>query len=106
MTAWDDMTEAEKIAEIRQDAAVGEAAWDDVQFLLAIIDRQTAALESLRRPHHDCVEDCWYSCPLALDENGQSECCNDDVVLRGKCTCGADAANALIDAALMKSSTK
>ena len=49
-----------------------------------------AALTKLRRSHATC-EDCWYSCPKS------GECCNDRPLV---CDCGADEANAVIDAAL------
>jgi len=53
-------------------------------------DRYRAALEQVRRSHTVC-DDCWYSCPAS------GECCRSGA--RG-CDCGADAANAVIDAAL------
>jgi len=54
-------------------------------------EAMAVALEGLRRSHLVVEGDCWYSCP----ESG--ECC--DAARRG-CTCGADASNAKIDAAL------
>ncbi len=50
-------------------------------------------LNSLRRKHH-YVDDCWYSCPKA--EGG---CCDDR--RGGECDCGADEANATVDALLI-----
>lgn len=55
------------------------------------IDRLRTALESLRRKHYVC-DDCWYSCP----QSGES--CNGSPDKR--CSCGAEAANAIIDKAL------
>lgn len=49
-------------------------------------------LNSLRRSHLVVDGDCWFSCPKS------GECCNE--VLKDVCTCGADAHNARIDAAL------
>jgi hypothetical protein len=40
--------------------------------------------------YHRSVDDCWYSCPLALNQDGGSECCNDREVAAERCTCGAD----------------
>lgn len=52
----------------------------------------TTTLPRLRRPH--LVEgDCWYSCPKSGD------CCDDERDTN-HCDCGADAHNAIIDAAL------
>jgi hypothetical protein len=59
----------------------------------AEIERLRAALSGLKRPHLSC-EDCWYSCPKSEDG-----CCNDSIP-KDECTCGADAHNARIDAAL------
>ncbi len=58
------------------------------------------ALEAAKRQHL-IVDDCWYSCPLAKrDHSEDSASCNDAEIARGECTCGADAHNAAIDAAL------
>lgn len=57
-------------------------------------------LEAGRRQHYYC-EDCWYSCPLAV-EPGETEpgsgCCNGDKPM--VCDCGADAFNARLDGLL------
>lgn len=63
---------------------------------LAENKRLKAALASLSREHFVC-EDCWYTCPLALDVNGESECCNEELLSRKVCTCGASHANAIIE---------
>lgn len=59
-----------------------------------------AAIEALRVPHLVVDGDCWYSCPLALHEDGSSESCNDDERARGICSCNADAHNAKVDAVI------
>lgn len=52
-----------------------------------------------RRPHHVEDGDCWFSCPKAVsDWHDGSASCNDEAVALGKCTCGADAHNAKVDA--------
>ena len=54
-----------------------------------------AELEKLRRSHHVCDEDCWYSCPKS------GENCMDNEVGplndRGSCDCGADKHNETLD---------
>jgi hypothetical protein len=56
-------------------------------------------LEELKRSH-TVVDDCWYSCPMGIDENGDHESCNKEEIEKGICLCGADEANAKIEAAL------
>ena len=46
-------------------------------------------LEKLRVPHNYC-EDCWYSCPKAVDG-----CCDEREGT--ECNCGADEHNATLD---------
>jgi len=58
------------------------------------------AIEALRLPHLVVDGDCWYSCALAVHEDGTSACCNDEERKRGICTCGADRYNAQIDTLL------
>ena len=54
--------------------------------------RLREALESLRvKEHYDC-EDGWYSCPKVPNYYGSGD--------EGKCYCGMDRINAIIDAAL------
>ena len=50
------------------------------------------ALQKLRREHHVCEEDNWFSCPKSGQclKDGHSD----------QCDCGADEANSLIDAVL------
>lgn len=57
-------------------------------------ERLREALESLRSTHYEC-DDPWYSCPKS--EGG---CANDGQ--GDECNCGADARNAIIDAALAR----
>lgn len=67
--------------------------------LAAVIAENTAkadALEKLRRSHLIVEDDAWYSCPLAVYEDGSSAYSGGD----SGCNCGADRANAIIDAAL------
>lgn len=54
-------------------------------------------LESLKISHYVNQDDCWYSCPLAKTEDGRSECCNDEEVQKGECTCNAGYVNDKID---------
>lgn len=60
------------------------------------IDTLEGALREQQREHL-YVEDCWYSCPKAEDG-----CC--DERQGDECNCGADAANAKIDAVLASAS--
>lgn len=68
------------------------------------LTRLREALEAARRPHYVNDGDCWYSCPLAMEDRWHSgmhsRCCDDDAIARGTCTCGADEHNAKIEAAL------
>lgn len=57
-------------------------------------------LEWAKRPHFYVAEDCWLSCPLSLDKNGESNCCNKEAVDKGVCTCGVTAFNHKIDLVL------
>ena len=59
-------------------------------------------VNKLRREHYICEDDCYLSCPLAVNEDGESACCNDSWLSANtenahKCTCGADEHNALVD---------
>ncbi len=36
---------------------------------------------------HREIDDCWYSCPKALDADGNSACCDER---QTECNCGAD----------------
>jgi len=69
--------------------------------LIAAAPKLYEALVAVRRPHLTVVEDCWYSCPKARNEDGRRASCRDSEDPE-TCTCGADAANAIIDAALAK----
>ena len=61
---------------------------------------QLAALASKTAGgHFGLDEDCWYTCPLALDEDGRSRSCNDGAVKAGACTCDHDSRLASILAA-------
>lgn len=62
------------------------SAWADEN------EQLRAALEGAKR-HHLIVDDCWYSCPMS------GECCNDELP-KDKCTCGAEAHNSKVEAAL------
>lgn len=65
-------------------------------------DRFAALREVALRPHLVVDGDCWFSCPKAKSEwSDGSACCNDDEVALGRCTCGADVANAKIEAAIL-----
>ena len=69
---------------------------DDTHYVVipeTVLNMLRETLEKLRRKHYEC-EDCFYSCP----KSGES--CNDTRNEIGKCDCGADEDNALIDAAL------
>lgn len=50
-----------------------------------------AELEKLRRVHHVCDGDCYYSCPKS------GECCDDQANEAGNCDCGADKHNDTLD---------
>ena len=64
----------------------------DVFALVGEVERLREALTKLR-VEHLYVDDCWYSCPKSIEG-----CCDDS---KGDdCNCGADAHNAVIDAAL------
>ena len=64
----------------------------DVPALVGEVERLREALTKLR-VEHLYVDDCWYSCPKSIEG-----CCDDS---KGDdCNCGADAHNAVIDAAL------
>lgn len=59
-------------------------------------------VNKLRRPHYICEDDCTISCPLAVNEDGESACCNDSWLSANaenahKCTCGADEHNRIVD---------
>lgn len=66
-------------------------------------DRLKAVIPSLRRDHSTC-DDCWYTCPLAIGSDGESDCCNSQAVSLGVCTCGAARHNAIIEQALSPTS--
>jgi hypothetical protein len=70
---------------------------DQLRAALAASSSLLAQLEHLRRPHV-IVDDCWYSCPKAVDEDGDPACCNDELLWLERCTCGADAHNARLEA--------
>lgn len=76
--------------------------WEDRErttwALLVHVRALRAALEAAKQPHL-VVEDCWYSCPKALDDRGRSQCCH-DAISEGPCNCGADQHNAKIDIVL------
>jgi hypothetical protein len=50
----------------------------------ALRDALRGEVEAIR---HREVEDCWYSCPKALDADGNSACCDER---QTECNCGAD----------------
>ena len=41
-------------------------------------------------PHYWNDDDCWYSCPLALDEHDETRSCNSEAIQQGRCTCGLE----------------
>lgn len=73
----------------------GVQGWEDAAFIAASRSVLPLALAALRATvegiRHEEVEDCWYTCPLALDNAGESLCCDEREVAAGRCTCGADA---------------
>jgi hypothetical protein len=78
--------------------ALEEIAKLEAKFV-ARIRRLEEVLQGLRRTHL-VVDDCWYSCPKAVDDvYGDSACC-DDSKRESICTCGAEKHNAAIDAVL------
>lgn len=60
------------------------------------LERYKAALEGSRWSHRIVDDDPWYSCPRAVWADGTSAYAGSD----DECNCGADKANAIIDAAL------
>ncbi len=50
----------------------------------ALVAALRGEVEAIR---HREVEDCWYSCPKALDAEGNSACCDER---QTECNCGAD----------------
>lgn len=66
---------------------------DRFEALFATIARLREALKAARIQHLVVEADCWFSCPKS------GECCN-HALPEDRCTCGADAHNAAIDAAL------
>lgn len=62
------------------------------KYLAAEIARLRKALEQLRQEHYHNDADPWYSCPAS------GKCENE--MDGNECNCGADASNAIIDAAL------
>ena len=59
-----------------------------------LIDR----LNKLHRQHYVCVEDCWYTCPMVVGEDGESLCCSDlNDGEHSECNCGADEFNKELD---------
>lgn len=45
-------------------------------------------------------DDCYYSCPMAKDEDGDSACCDSDK--KHECDCGAEQHNRKIDEAIAR----
>ncbi len=62
--------------------------------LLGLLREARNMLEKSKRIHYYC-EDCWYSCPKAMDG-----CCNE--AAGDECNCGADTFNVGIDAFLAR----
>lgn len=50
-------------------------------------------VNKLRRQHYVCLEDCWFSCPLATYDDGESAYCGESA----GCNCGADEHNRIVD---------
>ena len=59
-----------------------------------IVEEMARALEKSKRYHHYC-DDSYYSCPMHPEELKEHP-------LKNECNCGADKANAIIDAALSR----
>ena len=76
-----------------------EASFERGRKLQADVAHLRKTLEKLKRSH-TIVDDCWYSCPMALDEEGHHESCNTEEIEKGICLCGADDTNMIIEAAL------
>ena len=68
--------------------AIRAEQWNNRPIEQQLVD----ALQKLRREHHVCEEDNWFSCPKSGQclKDGHSD----------QCDCGADEANSLIDAVL------
>lgn len=50
-------------------------------------------VNKLRREHYVCLEDCWFSCPLATYNDGERAYCGESA----GCNCGADEHNKIVD---------
>lgn len=85
-------------------AAIPPDLWRDYAVpILTALRASREALRQAKRQHLIVEEDCWYSCPRALQDDGTSACCTESAeadAATGRCTCGADKHNAAIDAVL------
>lgn len=54
------------------------------------VEAKRALLGDLTAERHDVVEDCWYTCAAATEEDDGGESC-DDTKRGGPCNCGRDA---------------
>jgi hypothetical protein len=77
-----------------------EAAFERGRKLQEHVTLLRKTLEELRQNHNISDHDCWYSCPMGIDENGDHNSCNKEEIENGVCLCGADNTNAKIDATL------
>ena len=91
------MTHGQSPLDLRALERIGWTEWER-DAALGYIRVLRATLQEAKRTHL-VVEDCWYSCPKALDEKGRSACCN-DAINDASCNCGADEHNAKIAAVL------
>jgi hypothetical protein len=57
--------------------------------VLADLDAKLALLDDLLAERHDVVEDCWYTCAAATEEQDGGETCN-EARQGGPCDCGRD----------------
>jgi hypothetical protein len=74
-------------------AAAGHIQRNDPAHVLRTVAAHREILDEALSWRHVYIEDCWYSCGLAVDpsypdEGPGSGCCNDDTPL--ECTCGVD----------------
>jgi hypothetical protein len=90
--------------QVNMERAYADEKWQQAQLdrvAQETIEGLRAEMERLRMPHLIVDGDCWFSCPLAkYPDDGSNACCDDDALARGVCTCGAEAHNAKIEAAL------
>lgn len=55
-------------------------------------------VKQLRRKHY-VADDCWYSCPFAVNEYGDSAYCGN---YPDRCDCGVDEHNKIVDEVLVR----